>query len=74
MTSLGIVISLTFRTLRAMSDKIEDTEKIVQHWLDSANRNYTTMQHLITSKDYSWALFMGHLVIETLKQWLSNQL
>ena len=47
-----------------MNEKIEHKEKIVQHWIDSSEQNYSTMQNLIDSKDYSWALFMGHLVIE----------
>ncbi len=47
-----------------MSDKIENIDKIVQHWLESAEQNHITMQHMIESKDYNWALFMGHLVIE----------
>ncbi|MFO7672012.1 MAG: HEPN domain-containing protein [Bacteroidales bacterium] len=51
-----------------MEEKIEDIEKIVQFWLDSADENLKTMTHLVDSKDYSWALFLGHLVIEkTLK-------
>lgn len=51
-----------------MDLKIEYIDDIVQHWLDSAEQNYTTMLHLIDSEDYSWALFLGHLVIEkTLK-------
>ncbi len=51
-----------------MDDKIENFDKIVQHWLDSADKNHETMIHLVDSKDYSWALFLGHLVIEkTLK-------
>ncbi|MFW6327031.1 MAG: HEPN domain-containing protein [Bacteroidota bacterium] len=51
-----------------MDDKIENNDKIVQHWLDSADKNHETMIHLVDSKDYSWALFLGHLVIEkTLK-------
>lgn len=51
-----------------MNDKIENIDGIVQHWLDSANLNYETMTHMVDSKDYSWALFLGHLVIEkTLK-------
>jgi len=51
-----------------MDDKIENFDKIVQHWLDSADKNHDTMIHLVDSKDYSWALFLGHLVIEkTLK-------
>ena len=51
-----------------MSDKIENNADVVKHWLDSAEQNHLTMMHMIESKDYSWALFMGHLVIEkTLK-------
>ncbi|MGK7394381.1 MAG: HEPN domain-containing protein [Candidatus Cyclobacteriaceae bacterium M3_2C_046] len=51
-----------------MDDKIGNTDKIVQHWLDSADKNQETMNHLVDSKDYSWALFLGHLMIEkTLK-------
>ncbi len=51
-----------------MNDKIENSEEIVNHWLKSAERNFATMNNLIDSKDYNWALFIGHLVIEkTLK-------
>ncbi len=51
-----------------MNDKIENIDKIVRHWLDSADNNQKTMSNLVDSKDYSWALFLGHLVIEkTLK-------
>jgi len=49
-----------------MEDKIIDIELVVNHWRESSDQNYTTMQNLIKSKDYSWALFMGHLVIEKL--------
>jgi len=58
-----------------MDDKIENIDKIVQYWLDSADKNYETMIHLVDSKDYSWALFLGHLVIEkTLKALYVNRL
>jgi len=51
-----------------MFEEIENIDKIVQHWLESADKNQDTMSHLVNSKDYSWALFLGHLVIEkTLK-------
>ncbi len=51
-----------------MNEEIDDVDNIARNWLDSAEQNYSTMQHLIKSKDYSWALFLGHLVIEkTLK-------
>ncbi len=53
---------------KQMQDKIENTDKMVLYWLDSADRDQLTMRHLIDTKDYSWALFLGHLVIEkTLK-------
>ncbi|MBL1214809.1 MAG: HEPN domain-containing protein [Ignavibacteriae bacterium] len=51
-----------------MNKKPENIDDIVKNWLDSAEQNYTTMCNLLDSKDYSWALFIGHLVIEkTLK-------
>lgn len=44
----------------------EKNKKIVQYWIDSSEQNYVTMQNLLKSKDFSWALFLGHLVIEKL--------
>ncbi len=49
-----------------MNEKIKNIDKIVQYWINSAEQNYSTMQNLIDSKDYSWALFLGHLMIEKL--------
>lgn len=49
-----------------MEDKIENVDSIVAHWRDSANQDYGTMQNLFKSKDFSWSLFLGHLVIEKL--------
>jgi len=43
-----------------MNDKLENIEKIIQHWLDSAEKNYITMHHMVDSGDYHWALFLGH--------------
>jgi HEPN domain-containing protein len=51
-----------------MDEEIENIEKIIKYWLNSAEQNYNTMRNMLDSKDYSWALFLGHLVIEkTLK-------
>ncbi|RLD22511.1 MAG: DNA-binding protein [Bacteroidetes bacterium] len=51
-----------------MNGKIENIDIVVQNWLDSADQNFATMKNLLRSGDYSWALFIGHLVIEkTLK-------
>ena len=49
-----------------MDEKIDNVDDIIKYWKDSSNQNYQTMNHLITTKDYSWALFIGHLVIEKL--------
>ena len=35
-------------------------------WIDSSDKDLVTMNHLYTSQDYSWSLFIGHLVIEKL--------
>lgn len=49
-----------------MDKEIKNIDSIVQHWRDSSEQNYTTMQNLIKTKEYSWSLFMGHLVVEKL--------
>lgn len=49
-----------------MNNKIENINKVVQHWIDSADKNRITMDHLIETKDFNWALFLGHLIIEKL--------
>ena len=45
---------------------IENIERFVHHWIESSDRDFKTMQNLYHSKDYSWSLFIGHLVIEKL--------
>lgn len=49
-----------------MEEKLENIEKIVQHWKDTSEKDYQTMQNLLKSGDYSWAMFLGHLVLEKL--------
>ena len=49
-----------------MDELIENTDRIVDYWKESSVQNYVTMCNLYTSKDYNWALFIGHLVIEKL--------
>jgi HEPN domain-containing protein len=41
-------------------------EKIFHHWISRSDSDFETMNHLMKSKDYHWALFIGHLVIERL--------
>ena len=36
----------------------------MDHWIESGERDFKTMNNLFKSKDYSWSLFVGHLVIE----------
>ena len=43
-----------------------DIKKISEHWIETSDKDFETMNHLYGSKDYNWALFMGHLVIEKL--------
>ena len=39
---------------------------IVKYWVDSSDNDCRAMMHLYQKKDYSWSLFIGHLVIEKL--------
>ncbi|MCF8297267.1 MAG: HEPN domain-containing protein [Saprospiraceae bacterium] len=48
-----------------MADNI-DIGKIFRHWIDSSDKDYSTMIHMYESKDYNWSLFIGHIVIEKL--------
>lgn len=38
----------------------------MNYWINSAEENYKTMKNMFNSKDYTWCLFIGHLVIEKL--------
>lgn len=49
-----------------MAGKEFDIEKVINHWKESSEKDYQTMLHLFGSRDYNWALFLGHLVIEKL--------
>jgi len=49
-----------------MDEKLDDIDKIVQYWKDSSDQDFRTIQNLFSSKDFSWALFIGHLVLEKL--------
>ena len=49
-----------------MEEKIENIDSIIAYWIDSSDQNYKTMNLLLTTGEYSWSLFLGHLVIEKL--------
>ena len=40
--------------------------ELMNYWIESSDDDYNTMKNLYSSKDYSWCLFVGHLVIEKL--------
>jgi hypothetical protein len=44
-----------------MEERIENIEKIIDYWKDSSNQNYSTMNNLLKSRDYSRALFKKNL-------------
>ncbi len=41
-------------------------EEIIDFWVKSSDRDYVAMKHLLEKKDYTWSLFIGHLVLEKL--------
>jgi HEPN domain-containing protein len=49
-----------------MNEEKINIETISKHWVETSNNDFKTMVHLYESKDYSWSLFIGHLVIEKL--------
>ena len=46
------------------------------YWMTTAQNDEETMRHLYDAGDYSWALFLGHLVVEKLMKavYLCNRL
>lgn len=41
-------------------------EDILQYWIKCSDNDFRAMVHLCEKGDYSWSLFIGHLVIEKL--------
>ena len=48
-----------------MEEKI-NVENIATHWNLMSDNDFETMLHLHKTRDYHWALFIGHIVIEKL--------
>lgn len=46
--------------------KNSDIEKIKNHWIETSNDDFKTMDALFKSKSYNWALFVGHISVEKL--------
>jgi HEPN domain-containing protein len=43
-----------------------DKNKLINYWINSSDEDFDTMIVMFDSKRYSWALFIGHLMIEKL--------
>ena len=41
-------------------------KEIITYWEKSAGQDYKIFNHLYKKKDYTWCLFIGHLIIEKL--------
>jgi HEPN domain-containing protein len=41
-------------------------EDVLHYWITSSDNDFKAMVHLFEKGDYSWSLFIGHLVIEKL--------
>ncbi len=50
-----------------MPEKI-DKNKLISFWVESSAKDFKTMEDLYKTKNFSWSLFMGHLVIEKLSK------
>jgi HEPN domain-containing protein len=49
-----------------MPDGAIDIDKVIGYWKESSDNDFKTMDNLMESGDYNWAMFLGHLVIEKL--------
>ena len=43
-----------------------EKKDLITYWAESADNDFSTMNHLFENGDYHWSLFIGHLVIEKL--------
>jgi HEPN domain-containing protein len=41
-----------------------DRKSIYTYWLKSADMDFKSAKHLFRTREYHWALFMAHLVVE----------
>jgi hypothetical protein len=46
------------RIFVSMEERIENIQSIINHWIESSDQNHATMQNLLKSGDYNWALFL----------------
>lgn len=60
-----IILRRSFVVADQMPDDI-DIEKIKNHWIETSNDDFRTMNKLLKAKTYNWALFVGHISVEKL--------
>lgn len=48
-----------------MNNNLEKNN-LINYWIESSDNDYKTMIDLFETKNYHWALFIGHLVLEKL--------
>jgi HEPN domain-containing protein len=41
-------------------------DDVLRYWVESSDHDFKAMVHLFEKGDYSWSLFIGHLVLEKL--------
>lgn len=49
-----------------MEDANFDKEKLIKFWTEGSDDDFETMIVMFEARRYSWALFVGHLMIEKL--------
>ena len=48
-------------------------KELIEYWINSSDNDFQAMLHLYEKGDYTWSLFIGHLVIEKLiKAWYTK--
>lgn len=50
-----------------------DTREMIAYWIKSSDNDFQAMNHLFEKGHYTWALFIGHLVVEKLLKALYTQ-
>ena len=56
--------------LKMCNDGRMQKKDFISYWVESSDNDYVAMTHLFEKGDYSWSLFIGHLVVEKLlKAW-----
>jgi HEPN domain-containing protein len=43
-----------------------DRTNLIVFWIESSDKDFKTMEDLFRTRNFNWALFIGHLVIEKL--------